>query len=282
MKPTRNPGINAGKPYGLKVSWVLFLIFLSIPIHAQERLTPFEQGEKWGYRNAAGKVAIQPHFSLANEFSPEGIAAVVDVKGWAYIDAQGNILIRPFIVDNGPDYFQDGLARFVEFGKFGFFNQKGQVVIQPHFDFAAFFSEGLAAYCMGCRMKAEGEYSLMEGGKWGYMDQKGKRVIGPRFEAAQKFASGKARVKLEGQWISIDKKGKSIMDKNKKGAIGAAWKEEDGTIVLQLRAESPGGAMGDALLRYPPGHRQYQEILQHLGGLEKGEKKPVPPWPEKD
>lgn len=273
--------INA-KTYWVKVSWALFLIFLSTPINAQERLIPFEQGEKWGYKNARGKVAIPPHFSIANDFSPEGIAAVVDEQGWAYIDAQGNILIRPFIVDNGPDYFQEGLARFVEFGKFGFFNQKGQVVIQPHFDFAAPFSEGLAAYCMGCQMKAEGEYSLVEGGKWGYMDQKGKTAIEPRFEAAKKFASGKAQVKLEGQWISIDKKGKNIMDKNKKGTIGAAWKEEDGTIVLQLRAESPGGGIGDALLRYPPAHRQYQEILQHLGGLEKGEKKPVPPWPEKD
>jgi len=64
-------------------------------------------------------------------------------------------------------------------------------------------------------------------------------------------------------------------------SIGVAWMEADGTIVLQLRAEGPGGARGDALMRYPVGHPQYQEILQHLGGLEKGQSKPVPPWPEK-
>jgi len=135
-KPSRT-ATRAAKTYWVKATCALFLIFLSLPINAQERLTPFEQGEKWGYRNVGGKVAIQPHFSLAHEFSSEGIAAVVDEKGWAYIDAQGNILIRPFIVDNGPDYFQDGLARFVELGKFGFFNQRGHVVIHPHFDFAA-------------------------------------------------------------------------------------------------------------------------------------------------
>jgi hypothetical protein len=64
-------------------------------------------------------------------------------------------------------------------------------------------------------------------------------------------------------------------------SIGSATMEEDGTIVLHLRAESPGRAVGDALLRYPPGHPQYDEMLKHLGGLEKGQEKPVPPWPEK-
>jgi hypothetical protein len=251
-------------------------------LHAQERFIPFEQGGKWGYQNANGKVAIPPRFSVANEFSPEGIAPVVDEQGWAYIDVRGKILIRPFIVDNGPDYFQEGLARFVESGKFGFFNQKGQVVIQPRFDFAAPFSEGLAAYCTGCQMKPEGEHRLVEGGIWGYMDPKGKAAITPRFEATENFASGKARVKLEGQWMAIDKKGKSITEKNKKKPIGAAWKEEDGTIVLQLRAEAPGGIRGDALLRYPPGQGGDKEILRHLGGLEKGEKKSVLPWPEEN
>ncbi len=62
------------------------------------------------------------------------------------------------------------------------------------------------------------------------------------------------------------------------GAIGLATMEEDGTIVLQLRAEGAGGELGDALLRYAPGHPQYEGILKHLGGLERGQSKPVPPW----
>ncbi len=268
--------------YYSRAIWAIFFMCLSAPLCAQERFIPFEQGGKWGYRSATGKVAIPPRFSVAHEFSSEGIAAVVDEEGWAYIDARGKILLRPFIVDNGPDYFQEGLARFIERGKFGFFNQKGQAVIQPRFDFAAPFSEGRAAYCTGCQMKAVGEHRLVEGGLWGYLDPQGKAAILPRFEAAENFASGKARVKLEGKWMWIDRKGKSVTDKNEKKPIGAAWKEEDGTIVLKLRAEASGGIRGDALLRYPPGHEQYQEILRHLGGLEKGEKKAVPPWPERN
>jgi hypothetical protein len=54
----------------------------------------------------------------------------------------------------------------------------------------------------------------------------------------------------------------------------------DGTIVLRLRATDPArGAIGDGLLEYPIGHRQYKEVLEHIGGLEPGEEKPVPPWP---
>jgi hypothetical protein len=61
-------------------------------------------------------------------------------------------------------------------------------------------------------------------------------------------------------------------------SIGTATMEPDGTIVLQLNAQGPGGSIGDALLRYPPDHPQYHSVLDHLGGLHHGETKPVPPW----
>lgn len=63
-------------------------------------------------------------------------------------------------------------------------------------------------------------------------------------------------------------------------SIGMATMNSEGTIILDLRAEGAGGARGDARLLYPRGHKQYDEILKHLGGLRPGEKKPVPPWPE--
>jgi hypothetical protein len=62
-------------------------------------------------------------------------------------------------------------------------------------------------------------------------------------------------------------------------SIGSATMEEDGTLVLMLRATGPGPAVGDALLRYPPSHPGYQKMLNHLGGLKPGETKLVPPFP---
>jgi hypothetical protein len=62
-------------------------------------------------------------------------------------------------------------------------------------------------------------------------------------------------------------------------SIGVATMEPDGTIVLMLRAEAPG-IVGDGRLTYPPSHKDYGEVMKHLGGLKPGESKPVPPWPD--
>ena len=62
-------------------------------------------------------------------------------------------------------------------------------------------------------------------------------------------------------------------------SIGVANMSEDGTITLLLRAEGPGGIVGDAVMTYGRSHKQYADILKHLGGLKPGEEKSVPPWP---
>ena len=63
-------------------------------------------------------------------------------------------------------------------------------------------------------------------------------------------------------------------------SIGQANMLPDRTIVLTLRAEGPGGIVGHGQLRYPTSHPRYREVLDHLGGLEPGQTKPVPPWPD--
>lgn len=62
--------------------------------------------------------------------------------------------------------------------------------------------------------------------------------------------------------------------------IGTAFLQEDGTIVLDLIARD-NGAIGHARLRFPRDHPDYQSTLDHLGGLSPGEKKLVPPWPDR-
>ena len=170
-------------------------------------LVPFERKGAWGYRDAGGKVVIPPRYQVAQEFSPEGIAAVVDESGWAYINAAGKVVIRPLAVDNGPDYFQEALARFKRAGKIGFFDRSGKVVIQPAFAYAMPFSEGMAAVCEGCVEKQEAEHRSISGGRWGFIDRRGRQVIPLQFEAAGSFQNGRARVKRGGQWRQILKDG---------------------------------------------------------------------------
>jgi hypothetical protein len=63
-------------------------------------------------------------------------------------------------------------------------------------------------------------------------------------------------------------------------SIGTATMEDDGTIILMLTAEGEGGITGEGVLEYPPEDPEYQSILDHLGGLEPGETKRVPPFPD--
>jgi hypothetical protein len=200
------------KNAGSKVLFAVMVLFWMGTACAMEAPSPFEDPSThlWGYRKANGFVVIKPRFAVAQDFSAQGLAAVADDSGWKYIDRNGKVLIRPFLLDNGPDPFQEGLARFKKAGKFGFFDERGRVVIAPRFDFAAPFSEGRAAFCRGCREVAEGEHRSLNGGLWGFLDKMGRIVISPRFQKAGSFEQGKAGVMLNGRWITINRQGEPI------------------------------------------------------------------------
>ena len=80
----------------------------------------------------------------------------------------------------------------------------------------------------------------------------------------------------EKEAMNIDEKHNA--ERKPEDSIGVCWMEDDGTIVLRLTATGPGGMVGDGQLSYPPGHAQYDEILEHVGPLKPGEHKPVAPW----
>lgn len=85
-------------------------------------------------------------------------------------------------------------------GKVGYINLKGEVVIQPHFQIAFFFSEGLAVAC------------LERGERCGYIDPKGKFIINPQFRFAERFSEGLAAVEVEDKVGYIDKEGKFVIN----------------------------------------------------------------------
>jgi hypothetical protein len=73
---------------------------------------------------------------------------------------------------------------------------------------------------------------------------------------------------------------RKVMQPGNQAPIGSARMLDDGTIVLDLRAEGPKGTLGDMRLVYAKSHKDYAMVFKHLGGLKPGETKPVPPWPE--
>lgn len=84
----------------------------------------FQQGNKFGYKDANGTVVINPQFADAGDFS-QGLARVKpDTKGgWGYIDESGTLVI-PQHYEAASD-FVDGLALVLSKGQFTYIGLDG-------------------------------------------------------------------------------------------------------------------------------------------------------------
>ncbi len=97
-------------------------------------------------------------------------------------------------------------------GKWGYINKVGEIVINPKFESALNFHEGLA------RVRMKGTKATKEGytsGKWGYIDTTGNIVINLKFDIAGEFYGGLATAHIGDKWGYIDKTGKFVWKPSK-------------------------------------------------------------------
>lgn len=165
---------------------------------------------KIGFKDAGGKIVLPARYATADGFSPAGVACVADDVGWTCIDGSGAEVLKPYLFDNGPDPFSDGLARFVEDGKVGFYDDEFTKVIPARYAFAEPFADGRAPFCTGCTRSCDGEHCSMTGGKWGLLDKAGVEVVAPRFDRISGFEDGKARALEGGAERTIDPQGNAV------------------------------------------------------------------------
>jgi len=149
---------------------------------------PFEAEGGMGYRTVDGEIVIPPRFAMAFGFSPECIAAVADQNGWADIDREGRVLVRPHVVDNGPDPFSEDRARYVQDGRFGFIDRSARIVIDARYAYAEPFKHGRALVCTDCWAVSDGEHMRMVGERWGAIDIEGRVVVTPDLPREQAVA----------------------------------------------------------------------------------------------
>lgn len=173
-------------------------------------------GGKYGYINTKGEYVIEPKYDMALDFS-NGSAFVYLYNSWGKIDEKGEWIINPqfdltlsyggnqpilvrsdryfglcdrdgdFIIQPEYDglliYGKYGYLPFFQKGKWGYLNQKGEVVIPAGFSEAYPFSDN------GLALARDSESN-----QYGYINQSGQWVIEPQYESAAYFSKGLAKV----------------------------------------------------------------------------------------
>lgn len=253
------------------------------------KLFPIKSGDKWGYVDKKGQYVINSQFEEAYNFS-EGLAMFKSTDGkYGFIDETGNYFINPIykdassfsegmacvVMENGkPQFidknnkilftvdkaescfgFKDGLARVKIKGKWGFIDNTGKVVVNPIYDEAQDFKDGLAAvskkdekkdeilwgyidkngavkinfqfvkdknnwYCDPGSFSNGLAFTSTDGNQWGCIDKEGKYQINPQFEGNSRaeFKNGVSLVSQGGSYGFIDNKGKYVINPQFKNA----------------------------------------------------------------
>lgn len=247
-----------------------------------------DENDKWGYINTKGEFEIEPKFSEAEKFV-DGIAVVsnggghycintkgekieLGLTGWGYEvwpASEGLYVATDYGVGHVPlaniNFINSGMAGQLganiedyEYPKFGYADLDGNFIIEPKFDIAFPFSEGIALvklndefmyidtkgetifklpvniYPTGIDDRAnhrqygnkasadfhEGLAAVQdESGDWGYINTRGEYVIMPQFENVSYFSEGLAIVEKNGKYGYIDKNGNYVIEPKFDNAI---------------------------------------------------------------
>jgi hypothetical protein len=134
-----------------------------------------------------GRLRLKQAYLARLRYDRDGLASVMLFNGtdtrryqWYYV-RRGVAPVPVESMDNGPDYFEDGLARSQVGGKIGYIDRKLNLVIPATYDGAYPFKDGVAVVCTECKLVFEHETSgrsWYEGGQWARIDRKG-RVVSP-------------------------------------------------------------------------------------------------------
>lgn len=219
---------------------------------------------RWGFIDKTAQIRIEPRYDVVNSFS-EGVAVVVKDNEVLLINRTGQTILSRSMDELQLNIYEN--ARFSEGlidaydcakAKTGFMDKTGKFVIEPKFDEAGPFSEGLARVTV----VEDGEEKL------GFIDHSGQFVIPPTFNTdadfrrnSTDFSEGLASVTEglrptvteEEKFVYIDKKGTIVLftdffytgpfrdgmavvydtERNKSGFI-----DRSGKIAIQLQYDS--------------------------------------------
>jgi WG containing repeat len=167
-------------------------------------LSTVRVGKKSGVIDTSGREVVPPVYDwmmlFREGFAPvkmDGPKKIAADAQWGYIDSTGKLVIP--MKYNAARYFSEGLAavsipRGNRYFNFGFIDVTGKLVIPFDYESAEEFKEGLAA--------------VSKNDKYGFINREGKLVIDYKYDfVIRNFDGGRAKVRLNGREITINKKG---------------------------------------------------------------------------
>ena len=128
------------------------------------------------YEIKTKQITINKDVIASAMYDKKNLASLFCDYGIFYFNSSGKVR-KTINYDNGPDYFQSGLARTQEEGKIGFINKNLDIIIKPIYDFAFAFKSDYALVCNECKKKPDGEHSYLVGGTWAVINKKGILVV---------------------------------------------------------------------------------------------------------
>jgi hypothetical protein len=182
-------------------------------------------GGEWGFVDKSARVVIEPRYDAVCPFS-EGVAVAHAGDESLLIDRAGRVILSRGADEGHLSVFED--ARFSEGlavaydsrrEKCGYVDRSGEFVIEPRFEDAAPFSEGLARVAV---VEDDEE-------KLAFIDRRGRYAIPPRFNTdydflrnSTNFSEGLASLSegpnpavIEaGKFVYVDKKGDIVLPTN--------------------------------------------------------------------
>lgn len=141
--------------------------FSSRDIGFTEGLCPVDTGDGWGYIDKNLKMVIEPRFSFAGSFSEDlALVLVIDDsdESFEFIDKNGQMVLK-FPGDYEPfsPISSEGLMVVRKDDKFGFMDTRGNIAIEPKYNNADSFHDGLAAVYIN--------------EKWQFINKTGQMVV---------------------------------------------------------------------------------------------------------
>lgn len=124
-----------------------------------------------------GGFAVAPQVAARLRYE-RGLASLFIDGAWHYRRRSGR-MARVASMDNGPDYFEGGLARATVDGHLAYVDRGLRVRIRTPYDQGLPFRHGRAVVCAGCVAHREprAEVTELVGGRWGVIDLRGRPVV---------------------------------------------------------------------------------------------------------